>query len=370
MKKLFYIAVSFTLIFSSCKKDEVEGTDNSIKKNDIPEFFKEAGQQDWGVLQPNIIKLSSVSSRISQPTDLAFNPTRDGELWITNRGTENSGGSTVMITALNSGNPVYDYRKDQNSWHFMSLPTGLAFGANGDWATSTGVLDANHAGGTFTGPALWSGDLNIYARPSGGNGSHLDMLHGSPFCMGIAWERGNVYWTLDGYNRHLCRYDFAIDHGPGNADHDDGKIQRFMNVSFTKNGDLPSHLILDEDKDFLYMVDGGKDRVLKVDLKSSSKVGNLPLRNEILADHSQWDADYSVVSEGQLSNYCGIVLNDNRLFLGDYDNGNILCIDLNTNKELGRIETGIEGMTGLDIYNNEIYFVSYNNSAVYKVIAR
>ena len=94
-------------------------------------------------------------------------------------------------------------------WHLVKMETG---------ATTSGILDANRRGGSFTGPALWSGNLDIYAKPSGGNGSHLDMLHGSPFSMGIASEKENAYWVFDGYNQHIVRYDFGGDHGPGNAD--------------------------------------------------------------------------------------------------------------------------------------------------------
>jgi hypothetical protein len=293
------------------------------------------------------VKISNASSNISQPTDLDFNPTRPGELWITNQGTENTGGSTVMVTALNTTDPVFEYRKDQNSWHFMSRPTGIAFGDNGNFATSTGVRDANHQGGTFTGPALWSSDLNIYARPSGGNGSHLDMLHGSPFCMGIAWERENVYWVMDGFNQHICRYDFGQDHGPGNANHDDGRIQRFMNVSVKRNGDIPCHMQLDQNKENLYFVDGGNKRVVKLLTGTGQLKRSLPLVNEQLAEHSEWGADFKILSQDLFDNYCGLAINENRLFISDYDTGDIVCIDLTTGYTLGRISTGVEGITGM-----------------------
>lgn len=122
---------------------------------------------------------------LDKPRDLAFAPTPAPNLWVVNKKTEASGGSTV--TYFDAGLPTQDaqLKKDQNSWHFMSLPTSIAFSYNGNFATSPGVLDANHQNGAshFTGPALWSSDWSVYAEPSGGNGSHLDMLHQSP----LAW---------------------------------------------------------------------------------------------------------------------------------------------------------------------------------------
>ena len=108
------------------------------------------------------------------------------------------------------------YKQDGNAWHFMSLPTGIAMSDNGNFATSNGVYDANHDGGSpFTGPTLWSSDMSIYAEPSGGNGSHLDMLHESPYCQGIASETLNRFWVVDGNLGDIVMYDFKADHGPG-----------------------------------------------------------------------------------------------------------------------------------------------------------
>merc|ERR1711974_36901 len=103
----------------------------------------------------------------------------------------------------------------------MRRPPALAMGDNGTFATcgeaATGNFEDNPA--MFIGPSLWSTDLAVYAKPSGGNGSHLDMLHATPWCMGIAHEVDNVYWAFNGHVGSLDRYDFNNDHGPGNDDH-------------------------------------------------------------------------------------------------------------------------------------------------------
>ena len=78
------------------------------------------------------------------------------------------------------------------------------------------LLDANRQGGTFAGPSLWNSDMNVYAIDPGSdangdrlNGSHLDMLHGSPYSMRIE----SAFWVFDGYNGHIAWYNFAADHG-------------------------------------------------------------------------------------------------------------------------------------------------------------
>ena len=151
---------------------------------------------------------ASVSDQLDSPQDLDFHPL--GDLWIVNKNSEASGGSTLKISAPSEQTQNILWQRDGNAWHFMSLPTGIAFGRNGMFATSPGVYDANHSGGSpFTGPTLWSSDPAIYAQPSGGNGSHMDMLHESPYSMGIAYEKGNVYWIFDANGNDIVRLRFC-----------------------------------------------------------------------------------------------------------------------------------------------------------------
>ena len=136
------------------------------------------------------------------PRDLDFHPTLSNyELWVILKSTEGNGGKTVKISNAGQGGQTELVQQDGNAYHFMSLPTGIAFSENGNFSTSPGVYDANHGSGApFTGPTLWSSDPAIYAQPSGGNGSHLDMLHESPYSMGVAHESDNVFWVNDGNN--------------------------------------------------------------------------------------------------------------------------------------------------------------------------
>ncbi len=302
---------------------------------------------------PLITEVANAGDGLNKPTDLDFFPILGkDELWIINQRIESSGGSTVTISDATNGPSDFWMRVDGNAWHFMSLPTGIAFSSdNFNFASSPGVKDANHNNGTFTGPTLWSSDPEIYAQPSGGNGSHLDMLHGSPFSMGIAHEIDNVFWVYDDWNKDIVRYDFVEDHGPGNDDHSDAIVRRFKNIGINADADIPNHLILDKNTDWLYFVDNGNDRVIRLDINSDSVRTSIPTINEPLAEHSRVNNfTYEVIIDTDLVQACGIEIFENYLFVGDYSNGDIVVYDMINNfVELGRIVTNEPGLTGIKI---------------------
>src|SRR5690606_2860220 len=113
----------------------------------------------------------------------------------------------------------------------------------------------------------WSSNLGIYGiQPPGLNGSHLDMLHETPFCMGIAWERDNVYWVFNGNAGAIDRVDFHADHGPGNDDHSDGEYWRYVPGQVARVPNVPSHMHLAGT--WLYIADTGNGRVVRLDITS------------------------------------------------------------------------------------------------------
>jgi len=310
--------------------------------------------EDFLMAAPVVTEVANASDQLNKPTDLDFFPILGlDQLWVINQRNENSGGSTLTISDASADTPSdFLSRSDGNAWHFMSLPTGIAFSSdNFNFASSPGIKDANHSGGTFTGPTLWSSDPAIYAQPSGGNGSHLDMLHGSPFSMGIAHEVDNAFWVYDDWNKDIVRYDFAHDHGPGNADHDDGIVRRYKNIGIDADGDVPNHMILDKATGWLYFVDNGNDRVMRLDINSGTVSNNLPFINETLAEHSQMgNFTVETIIDSGLDRPCGIEIMENRLLVGDYATGEIIVFDMdNSFMELGRIPTGETGLTGIKV---------------------
>jgi hypothetical protein len=271
-------------------------------------------------------------------------------LWVVNQRIESTGGNT--LTLYNPGTPDASFllRTDGFADHFMAMVTGIAFSDNFNFATSPGLKDANHGNGTFTGPTLWSSDPEIYAKPTGALGSHLDMLHASPFSMGIASEGDNVFWVFDGWNQNIARYDFQEDHGPGADDHGDGIVRRYTEVAVKMNGSIPSHLVLDKATGWLYVVDNGNHRVLRLDIHSGVVVDSLPLINELLEEYSQMgNAVWEVIIDS-LTSPSGIELIENRLLVGDYTTGDITVYDTDNGfAKLGAISTGNEGLTGIKI---------------------
>lgn len=322
---------------------DVEIFDRVTKKNIIDDILYST---------PNIIEIANSLQLLDKPTDLDFFPILGkNELWLLNERVENSGGSTVIVRNAISSPTDFEHQVDGNAWHFMSLPTGIVFSNdNHNFASSPGVQDANHNGGTFTGPTLWSSDPNIYAKPSGGNGSHLDMLHGSPYSMGIAHEQENVFWVYDNWHKDIVRYDFAEDHGPGNDDHSDGIVRRYKNLGINGiNNNIPNHMIMDKDSGWLYFVDNGNARVLRLDINSGIIGNDLPLLNEELEQHVEvLDFNFEVIIDTGITYPCGIDLIENRLLVTDYSNGDIIVYDTESSfSELGRIFTDRPGITGL-----------------------
>jgi hypothetical protein len=258
----------------------------------------------------------------------------------------------------------------------MSLPNGIAFSSNGNFATASGVFDANHQGTNtaFTGPALWSSDLDIYAEPSGGNGSHLDMLHASPYNQGIAAETGNTFWIIDGFSNDIVQYKFNEDHGPGNSDHSDGEIYRYSEDEVNRDPDLNivSHLVMDEAKQWLYAVDHGNQRVIRIDI-TTGEMGGTPTypAYEDIAGYSHVInyTQETVVSEG-LDKPAGIDIVDNRMIVSEYESGEIIIYDISTMPavELDRIETGFSSLQGIKIGpDGKIWGVDYDSETVYRI---
>ena len=160
----------------------------------------------------------SENDGINNPRDLDFHTdqNRNNELWVINENSAtfdpNFGGSTVTYYYAGSENQWADYRKDSYSGHFMNTASAIAFSNNGGFANTLDVQDANgNQNGYFSGCTLWDSDTSIYARVNQNGpelGSHWDMLHQSPYSVGIASETDNIYWLFDGYHNTIAKYNF------------------------------------------------------------------------------------------------------------------------------------------------------------------
>lgn len=342
----------------ACKKDKPEAAKPAII-NTIPEFYIPAIESDYGITKPEVLVIANAGNQIDTPQDLDFNTVRPNEMWIVNKGKAMYGGNVIIIKNPSEPGQSYLYRRDAAATHFMLLPSAIAFSNNGNWASSANVLDANHSGGRYTGPTLWSGDLNIFAQPSGGNGSHLDMVHQSPYTMGIAAEKDNAFWVFDGYYNNIIRYDFVDDHGPGNDYHGDARLRRYTEVRVKREPNVPSHLVLDKAKKWLYIVDGGNKKIIRMDITTGSVLNSLPPVNEAIAEYSRMSGVFfETFADQNMQMPSGIDIIENRLFISDYETGDIICYDVNSKQEIGRVRTEKPGITGIKIYNGKLWYVN------------
>ena len=139
------------------------------------------------------------TDQVTQPRDLDFKP-NSNELWVMNKGGTN-GGSMVIVHNAGMPGQTDEYRKDTHSSHFMRVASAMAFSDNGEWGAVSEIQSTAGGTSTFMGPGLWRSDLNIFATVFQNDwlngfplGSHIDMLHQSPFAMGIASDSAKVYW--------------------------------------------------------------------------------------------------------------------------------------------------------------------------------
>jgi hypothetical protein len=285
--------------------------------------------------------------------DLEFDPAHPERLWTFNTNMH----GVVIFFEPGTAQQSAELRVDTYGQHFMAYVSAAAFGDNGNFASCQESRNEWNVGpqppDDFMGPTLWSANLDIFAMvgqefpPGAQEGSHLDMLHQSPLCMGIAHENGNAYWTSDGLRGNLVRYDFVADHGPGGGDHSDGIITRYADATLTRVANVPSHMEYDHETGLLYVADTGAGRIMRLDTNTGTNVGSLP---------GEWDgatytgvegAEYVPVAEG-LANPSGLVLDTGRLFVSENASGDVVVFDLDGN-ELDRMTTPAQNLMGITL---------------------
>ena len=321
------------------------------------------------------------------PRDLDFHtdPDRANELWVINENSAtfdpNFGGSTVTYYSAGTDSQWADYRKDSYSAHFMHTASAIAFSDNGGFANTLDVQDANgNPNGYFSGCTLWEADTSIYARVNQNGpelGSHWDMLHQSPFSIGIAAEMENIYWLFDGYHNTIAKYNFQEphpDHEHGGEDHSDGLIYRYDEIVVDRVTGLSSHMVMDQASDLLYICDTGNQRILRMNTNSGVIDYELtPYGENIEGYYSMADAEYETIIDSGFVSPTGIDLYENYLLVSDYSNGHIIIYDLENDtgiQETARLQTGMsEDVMGIKAGpDGSIWFVCTNSSKLYQML--
>jgi len=365
------------------------------------------------------------------PTDVAAHP--DGQLWVvqqmeregsfdddtecTQRGLAGDPndcvslqGTTVAITDPGAVEPATEANgrarivMDANAWHFMRRPAAIAFGAteltldpSDPGAAETGITEPQIYTNTFAtchehwtgnptdqppfiGPTLWTADPAIYDGTNGSfewsNGSHLDMVHATQYCMGIAYEGANVYWAFNGEGGVLDRYDFGAPHFPGHYDHDDGDVTRYLlpiGDELLRVEGVPSNMVIADRQ--LWVADTGNGRVLRFDLDSPTTVFGSITTYEGIAGQSIEGMAYEAVLDratlesewGGAAEPSGLgVLADGSVLVASHATGHLTLIEAD-GTVLRTIDTGLGGLGGLTTVDGIVYFVAMEERRIVRI---
>ena len=298
-------------------------------------------QLGWGDGEPTSVEFEKVydapGRRVVRGFD--FRPDSD-ELWLTegqaqygarpcNKLTasaetcEPKGGDFVVVYRATTTFDRFERIRDGNALHFARNPSSLVFSETEFFGTCPETRTANFDDEVedFAGPTLWSADRSILGVDIGKNGSHMDMLHFTPFCMGIEHDRDNIYWTFNGQKGSIDRYDFKEDHGPGEEDHSDGEVLRYIEGALAREVEVTSGLALDRDNDYLYIADTGNGRIVRLDVRSGVRGGLLlPNYDFVRVHHQMNDAEYEEIELGgePMGKPSGLLLHDGLLYVVDH----------------------------------------------------
>ena len=327
------------------------------------------------------------SDGLFKPRDLDFHtlPGRTNELWVINENSAsfdpNFGGSTVTYYNAGSNEQWADYRKDSYSGHFMHTASAISFSDNGGFANTLDVQDANgNPNGYFSGCTLWDSDTTIYARINQNGpllGSHWDMVHQSPFSIGIAAETENIYWLFDGYHNTVAKYNFQEphpDHEHGGEDHSDGIVYRYDEIDIERVSGLSSHMVLDKETGYLYICDTGNQRIIKMNTNTGIINYSLtPYGENIEGYYSMIGVQYETIIDSGLILPTGIDIYENYLIVSDYSNGDVIFYDLDNlgiNQELKRLHTDRENdLMSIKVGpDGTIWYVGTNTNELIQII--
>jgi hypothetical protein len=322
-------------------------------------------------------------------TDLAWNAAVPGELWVTLRqfpsgkpctqadstGCAALQGVAAVISAADGPAASAEIKEDGISWHFMRRTTSIAWGDGELFGTCGESFTDNYENEPepYAGPVLWSSNPAVFGvEPTAGqNGTHLDMLHETPFCMGIAHEQDNAYWVFNGDVGALDRYDFHTPHQIGGEDHADGEVYRYASGELLRTAEVPSHLAYDAQKKLVYVADTGHGRLLSVDPSTATPGDEIETYEVLVGSGERVGATVlELVPPGTLQAPSGLILVNDLLYVTDNATSRIHVFDT-TGKALTSLDTGLPAgsLSGIAIGPDErVYFTDLLSGAVRRIV--
>lgn len=301
--------------------------------------------------------IGTAADKLKGPRDLDWNPYTPGELWVVNRTDD----SVVRFSNAGTDAQTSVRRQDSYALHFMEEVAAISFAQDqtfqngntfGTCQESDNTYNHQEKGNFFMGPTLWTSDWTIFGFPNPQAvedigfdlGSHIDMMHESPFCMGIGWERNNIYWTMDGATSTISRYDFAQDHGVGYDDHSGGSVWRYLDVPFARVPDVPSHIVYDHASDTVFFANTGGAQLVRFDPTGATQAQDESSHSQ---DHGEFllmtGGTATVLAEGEAAGLVqpsGIALHGEHIYVSDNANGRISAFD-KKGKLVDYLETGL-----------------------------
>jgi DNA-binding beta-propeller fold protein YncE len=212
------------------------------------------------------------------------------------------------------------------SLHFLEAVDALSFSDNGTFATCGNTRNdyhGNEAANDFMGPVLWPANPSDFADMGKSDASkvHLDMMHDTPLCMGIAASGGNTYYVFNGVKGSIDWYDFGVPHENGGDDHTDGIKKRYIGMGLKRVDNVPSHLAFDAASGLLYIADTGNGRIVRLDTQTGTKKSTLKTYpDEVKMTVESGETFDVLVGEG-LQQPSGILLHEGFLYVTDSATG-------------------------------------------------
>jgi sugar lactone lactonase YvrE len=134
---------------------------------------------------------------------------------------------------------------------------------------------------------------------------------------------------------------------------------------------VPSHLAIDPAKTFLYVVDTGGARIIRVDLRTGTEGEQIPTDDAQLPTVTRVDgaAISEIVPAGTLERPSGIALNGKTMIVTDNATSRIHLFDLD-GRNLQSLETGLPPGTLAGVAvgpEGKVYFVDLQKGAIRRV---
>jgi DNA-binding beta-propeller fold protein YncE len=308
---------------------------------------------------------------LKSPGDLAFNPDAPDELWVTSQDDD------ALVVITHPGEDDWSgYKTKALGQHFLHEVIAISFGDTQTFGTcgeSRNEEDAESF--NFMGPVLWPTDIDKFpAEGKTCDGVHLDMLHDTPLCMGIAAETANAFYVFNGLDGVIDWYDFLVPHEPGGDDHSDGIKRRYQGIGLKRAVGVPSNLVLDKESGWLYIADSGNGRVIRLDTASGNEQGTIPHYEDeqpLVVIQGAVVEDVTPTGASDLLMPSGLALFDGLLYVSDHATGILYAVTL-TGEPVTQLDTGLGPGTlaGITVGPDErLYLVDRAGGRVLRVDA-